>query len=80
MQSSFNQMYRWATNVSEVSLVDALKRVMDYVQGEQVLHKYPGFLRKAASSWNIYVKQQGVLPNASGKLMAKYKNKQVYRQ
>jgi hypothetical protein len=60
MQNSFNHMYRWATNLSEVSLVDALKRVMEYVQSEQVLLKYPAFPRLPNSSWNIYLKQQGV--------------------
>jgi hypothetical protein len=78
MQNSFNLMYRWATNLSEVPLVDALKRVMDYVQGEQVLLKYPTFPRLAVSSWNVYLKQQGVTAfKASSKLLAKYKNKQV---
>ena len=71
-------MYRWATVLSDVPLVDALKRVMDYVQSEQVLPKYQGFPRLAASSWNVYLKQQGVTAfHASNKLKNKYKNKEV---
>jgi hypothetical protein len=81
MQNSFNLMYRWATNVSTVSLVDALKRVMDYVQSEHVLQKCPEFPRLTTNSWNVYLKQQGVTAfHASSKLLAKYKNKQVCQQ
>jgi hypothetical protein len=78
MQNSFNNMYRWATALSEVPLVDALKRVMEYVQSEEVLLKYPAFPRLAVSSWNVYLKQQGVTAfHASSKFKATYRNKQV---
>lgn len=80
MQTSFVIFYRWASSLSEIPLTDALKRVIDYVQGDHILQKYPGYPKRPASKWNFYLQSQGLNPFKSGEMdRINYKNEDNQR-
>ncbi|CAK5010362.1 unnamed protein product [Meloidogyne enterolobii] len=59
LQACFVQFYRWATLMSEVPMAEALKKVMDFVQTDHILQRYPEF-PKLKSLWHIFINKCGV--------------------
>nr|CAD2176544.1 unnamed protein product [Meloidogyne enterolobii] len=54
LQTCFVQFYRWATLMSEVPMTEAIKKVMDFVQTDHILQRYPEF-PKLQSLWSIFI-------------------------
>uniref|UniRef100_A0A914KZ90 Uncharacterized protein n=1 Tax=Meloidogyne incognita TaxID=6306 RepID=A0A914KZ90_MELIC len=59
LQACFVQFYRWATLMSEVPMTEAVKKVMDFVQTDHILQRYPEF-PKLKSLWHIFINKCGV--------------------
>jgi hypothetical protein len=80
LQAAFVNFYRWSTLPAEVSLVDAIKKVMDFVQSEQILHRFPDF-PKVKSLWAIFLNKCGArqdqLFGKNNSFRAKFKDKNV---
>uniref|UniRef100_A0A915N6T1 Peptidase metallopeptidase domain-containing protein n=1 Tax=Meloidogyne javanica TaxID=6303 RepID=A0A915N6T1_MELJA len=54
LQTCFVQFYRWATLMSEVPMTEAIRKVMDFVQTDHILQRYPEF-PKLQSLWSIFI-------------------------
>uniref|UniRef100_A0A914LYN1 Uncharacterized protein n=2 Tax=Meloidogyne TaxID=189290 RepID=A0A914LYN1_MELIC len=59
LQTCFVQFYRWATLMSEVPMTEAIRKVMDFVQTDHILQRYPEF-PKLKSLWHIFINKCGV--------------------
>ncbi|KAL7077538.1 hypothetical protein ACQ4LE_003139 [Meloidogyne hapla] len=70
LQIGFVQFYRWATAMPEVPLTEAIKKVMEFVQTDHILQRYPEF-PKLKSLWSIYINKCGI---DSTQLFAKNNN------
>ncbi|KAF7633210.1 hypothetical protein Mgra_00007401 [Meloidogyne graminicola] len=79
LQACFVQFYRWSTLLTEVPLTEALKKVMEFVQSEHILQRFPEF-PKTKSLWSIYLTKCGVDSSKifvkNNNLRENFKNKQ----